>query len=140
MEKLHKYCLSVLLVMICSNISAQSKNCSIEKDTYKRLYEVYTQFLSSQDCKESCLTEKKKLIQYHTIHQKQCAGSLIDIHSHKQSGLFKDKFTGNWEKEIRFQVLEAFEKQSKEYELAEAFFFKRKVSKVRNKDYLDLIS
>lgn len=36
------------------------------------------------------------------------------------------------------RVLENFEKQSKEYDFAENIYFKSKVSKIRNKDYLDL--
>ena len=34
--------------------------------------------------------------------------------------------------------LENFEKQSKIYDFAENIFYKAKVSKIRNKDYLDL--
>lgn len=36
------------------------------------------------------------------------------------------------------EALENFEKQSKEYNFAENIYFKSKVSKIRNKDYLDL--
>lgn len=36
------------------------------------------------------------------------------------------------------KALENFEKQSKEYDFAENIYFKSKVSKIRNKDYLDL--
>ncbi|QWT84999.1 tetratricopeptide repeat protein [Chryseobacterium sp. PCH239] len=36
------------------------------------------------------------------------------------------------------RALENFEKQSKEYDFAENIYFKSKVSKIRNKDYLDL--
>ncbi|NIF07279.1 tetratricopeptide repeat protein [Chryseobacterium sp. Tr-659] len=36
------------------------------------------------------------------------------------------------------KALENFEKQSKEYNFAENIYFKSKVSKIRNKDYLDL--
>ena|SRR6218665_2430289 len=38
------------------------------------------------------------------------------------------------------KALENFEKQSKVYDFAENIFFKNKVSKIRNKDYLDLKS
>ena len=36
------------------------------------------------------------------------------------------------------KALENFEKQSKVYDFAENIYFKSKVSKIRNKDYLDL--
>jgi tetratricopeptide (TPR) repeat protein len=36
------------------------------------------------------------------------------------------------------KALENFEKQSKIYDFAENIFYKAKVSKIRNKDYLDL--
>ena len=36
------------------------------------------------------------------------------------------------------KALENFEKQSKVYDFAENIYFKTKVSKIRNKDYLDL--
>lgn len=36
------------------------------------------------------------------------------------------------------KALENFEKQSKAYDFAENIYFKSKVSKIRNKDYLDL--
>lgn len=43
--------------------------------------------------------------------------------------------TGKYDK-----ALENFEKQSKVYDFAENIYFKSKVSKIRNKDYLDLKS
>ena len=38
------------------------------------------------------------------------------------------------------KALENFEKQSKNYDFAENIYFRSKVSKIRNKDYLDLKS
>ena len=38
------------------------------------------------------------------------------------------------------KALENFEKQSKVYDFAENIYFKSKISKIRNKDYLDLKS
>ena len=38
------------------------------------------------------------------------------------------------------KALENFEKQSKVYDFAENIYFRSKVSKIRNKDYLDLKS
>jgi hypothetical protein len=46
MEKFQKYCLSVLLVIICSNISAQVINGSVENEDCRQLYEFYHQILN----------------------------------------------------------------------------------------------
>lgn len=140
MEKLHKYCLSVLLVIICSNISAQSNSCSVENDTYNRLYEVYSQFLNSQHYKESHFSERKNKIHYNAINQKQNAGDLIEITSNKYNDPGLYKLGHLFENEKYNQVLENFERINKAYRLAGAFYFKSKVSKIRNKDYLDVIS
>uniref|UniRef100_UPI0030194BD3 hypothetical protein n=1 Tax=Chryseobacterium sp. VD8 TaxID=3081254 RepID=UPI0030194BD3 len=44
------------------------------------------------------------------------------------------------EKEKHDQLLKNFEKNSRETLFAEILYFKTRVSKVRNKDYLDVVS
>ncbi|MBK1894934.1 hypothetical protein [Chryseobacterium paridis] len=142
MEKLHKYCLSVLLVIICSNISAQSNHCSVENEAYKRLHEVYSQFFNSQDTKDCFLSERKKTTPCYAINHKQNAGDLIQISSQKQYNFTAHKYNsgGNLENRKYEQVLVNFEKENKVYRFVEGTYFKSKVSKIRNKDYLDIIS
>ncbi|SDQ48111.1 hypothetical protein SAMN05421664_1761 [Chryseobacterium soldanellicola] len=144
MEKFHKYCLSVLLVIICSNISAHVNNGTLGSEDYKKLCEVYSKFLNSQNGKESrefCV--RKKTIQYNAIHQKQNAADIAEIFSglRHNSGFLKENFglygleNGKYDK-----ILENFEKNSKTYSFAETEYFKSKVSKIRNKDYLEKVS
>lgn len=84
-----------------------------------------------------------KAICFSALNQKEKAVEILE-------NLFKTKYynaglfdyyqlgvtyfeTGNHDK-----ALENFEKQSKVYDFAENIYFKSKVSKIRNKDYLDL--
>lgn len=142
MEKFQKYCLSVLLVIICSNISAQTGNGSVESDDC-RLYEIYNQFLN-HECEASqkfCVKEKAR--PNFAIHQKQNAiDSIGKIFPEKgQNYSYKNKKEADSsEKEKHNLLLKNFEKRSKENLLAEISYFKTKVTKVRNKDYLNLIS
>ncbi|WBV55060.1 hypothetical protein PFY10_12510 [Chryseobacterium daecheongense] len=137
MEKLHKYCLSVLLVIICSNISAQNTTCSAENTTIHRLYDVYHQFLNSQDCEGSHLSERKHKIHYTAISQKQNAGDLSSNRDHNPGF---NEHGGRGEAGKYDEILRNFEKKAAGYASAKAFNFKSKVSKIRNKDYLDIIS
>lgn len=143
MEKFHKYCLSVLLVIICSNISAQVNNGSLGSDDYKKLCEVYSKFLNSQDCKEShefCV--RKKTVQLNAIHQKHNAVDIVErLSGSHHSDFHKGNFGLNGFENGKYdKILENFEKNSKQYEFAETEYFKSKVSKIRNKDYLEAIS
>ena len=80
MEKFHKYCLSVLLVIICSNISAQNTNDLAGNDDYKTLCELYSKFLSSGDSKEVPeFSLNKKITHFNTINQES---DIIIHHSH----------------------------------------------------------
>ncbi|WP_426274723.1 hypothetical protein ACN9MN_10765 [Chryseobacterium sp. S-02] len=142
MEKFQKYCLSVLLVIICSNISAQISNGATEADDCG-FYEIYNQFLN-HECEISqgfCVKEKSK--PNFAIHQKQ---NIIDIvgkslFEKQQCRSYKNKTEANFsEKEKHDRLLNNFEKSSKEDLFAESLYFKAKVTKVRNKDYLNLIS
>lgn len=143
MEKFQKYCLSVLLVIICSNISAQVSNGSTGSDNFRQLYEIYHQFLKSQGCEASqrfCTKEKEGI--HFAIHHKQNAIDLIGkFFSKKQN--YSHKNTGRTvfsEKEKHDQLLKNFEKNGEENFFAGILYFKSKVSKIRNKDYLDVIS
>ncbi|GAA5092466.1 hypothetical protein GCM10023210_21410 [Chryseobacterium ginsengisoli] len=142
MEKFHKYCLSVLLVIICSNISAQINNGNIESEDCKQLYELYNQILNHgyDASQEICLKESAR--HNFAINQKQNAIDLIGkIFSVKQQNNFYHNKAGTdfSEKEKHDQLLKNFEKISKENLFAEILYFKTKVSKVRNKDYLNVI-
>ncbi|PTT75559.1 MULTISPECIES: hypothetical protein [unclassified Chryseobacterium] len=143
MEKFHKYCLSVLLVIICSNISAQISNGTAESEDCKQLYELYNRILNQgcEDLQETCTKENP--VQNITINQKHPAIDLIGkIFFHKQKHNFHHDKTGTdfSEKEKHDQLLKNFEKNSRETLFAEILYFKTRVSKVRNKDYLDAVS
>ncbi|MNK18175.1 Tetratricopeptide repeat protein [compost metagenome] len=84
-----------------------------------------------------------KALCYSAIGQKGKAISIIEnqlskkdhnvgLYDHYQLGVTYFE-TGKYDK-----ALENFEKQSKVYDFAENIYFKSKVSKIRNKDYLDL--
>lgn len=141
MDKFHKYCLSVLLVIVCSNVSGQINHESIKSEAYKEFYEIYSQFFSDQ-CEvsqEICLIEKS--IRKFAINHKQNAtdsiGDSICRKFHKLS--YNKKLKINFSEEYKHsKALENFEKQSKLNDFAENIYFKSKVAKIRNKDYLDL--
>lgn len=142
MEKFHKYCLSVLLVIICSNISAQANNGSTGVDHYTAFCEVYAKLFNSHDCQDSQnFSLKKKIIHFNAIHQKQKAVDLIEITHAKQKdfGSYYGKPDNGLAIERHDKTLENYKKDH-EYDCIEALYLKNKVSKIRNKDYLDLIS
>lgn len=140
MEKFQKYCLSVLLVIICGNISAQIINGSIEPNEYKKLCEIYTQLLNSQYSEathEACVTKKTKF--YHPIHHKQnVIGVIGKTVSAKEYGKNDNNAVFCFVRERHTIVLGNFENN---YQNAATgtLYFKTKVSKIRNKDYLDLL-
>lgn len=143
MEKFHKYCLSVLLVIICSNISAQISNGTAESEDCKQLYELYNRILNQgcEDLQEIGVNED--LVHKITINQKQYAIDIIvKIFPNKQKNNFHQNITGTdfSEKEKHSLLLKNFENNSRENLFAEILYFKTKVSKVRNKDYLDVVS
>lgn len=140
MEKLHKYCLSVLLVIVCSNISAHSNNESIKNIDCKQFYKIYSQFLKyeSETSKEFCLKEKST--RSFAINNKNKAVDIIaNFNLGKQQDSLYNKKSDNFSKEDRYyKILENFEKQSNENDFAENIYFKSKVAKIRNKDDLEL--
>lgn len=84
-----------------------------------------------------------KAMSYSALGQKKKAAGIIErllsttgyvkgMFDHYQLGVTYFEL-GKYDK-----ALENFEKQSKEYNFAENIYFKSKVSKIRNKDYLDL--
>lgn len=143
MEKFQKYCLSVLLVIICSNSSAQIGTGCFENEDCRQLYELYNQILN-HDCTASqklCVKEDPK--GHLAISQKQRAADLIgNIFCIKtQTHSYQNKTgAGLSEKEKHNQLLQNFEKNSKTYVFADILYFKAKVSKIRNKDYLKIMS
>ncbi|SIP89806.1 hypothetical protein SAMN05880574_1026 [Chryseobacterium sp. RU37D] len=142
MEKFHKYCLSVLLVIICSNISAQISNESVDNEDCKQLYELYSRILN-YDCSTSpefCIKKDSKC--HLAIHSRQNAGDIIGkiFPGKPEFNLFKNKEGAVFsQKQKHQQLLMNFEKNSEESVFAPILYFKTKVSKVRNKDYLDVI-
>lgn len=142
MEKLHKYCLSVLLVIICSNISAQISNGNLETEDCRKLYELYHQILNQDIEVGENLCLKGSFKSNSSIGQKQNAIDLIGkiFPSKNQNFPYKNK-SGNGfsisEKEA--QILKNFVENSKNKSLAQILYFKTKVSKVRNKDYLEIL-
>lgn len=142
MEKFQKYCLSVLLVIIYNNISAQVNNGSIEIDDCKKLYEIYHKFLHTQGCGGTMDFAIQKInAEYTAIGQKQkatdaFAGSISE--KRQNSGHYFYLETQGFASGKHDKVLENFKRQSKEYRFAENTKLKSKVSKIRNKDYLDL--
>lgn len=86
-----------------------------------------------------------KALCYSAIGQKEKAISIIENQLAKQDhniGLYDHYQLGVTYFELNQydKALENFEKQSKVYDFAENIYFKSKVSKIRNKDYLDLKS
>ncbi|KMQ66756.1 hypothetical protein ACM46_04425 [Chryseobacterium angstadtii] len=84
-----------------------------------------------------------KAMSYSALGQKEKAAAIIEkalatkgyfkgMYDHYQLGVTYFEL-GRYDK-----ASENFEKQSKEYDFAENIYFKSKVSKIRNKDYLDL--
>ncbi|MCD0454213.1 hypothetical protein LPB85_01980 [Chryseobacterium sp. LC2016-27] len=142
MEKFQKYCLSVLLVIICSNISAQISSGHLRSEDCKQLYEIYNQFLNSKDSnalKNVFLNEKsrRKL----SISGKHNAGDILgNIFIKKSQNYSYPKILIAFsEKEKHYQVLINFLREVKGNIFAEDLYFKSKVSKIRNKDYLDVV-
>lgn len=143
MEKFQKYCLSVLLVIIYNNISAQVNNGSIEIDDCKKLYEIYHKFLHTQGCDGTLDFAIQKInAEYTAIGQKQkAADAFAGQISEKRKASNDYNFplaTAGFANGKYDKVLENFKRQNKEYSFAENIELKSKVSKIRNKDYLDL--
>lgn len=141
MEKLHKYCLSVLLVIVCSNISAHPNNESIRNLDCKQFQEIYSQFLNYEFevSQELCLNEKST--RNFAISNKQNAVDLIgnSILEKQLSNSYNKKSESDFSsKERHLNILINFEKQNKQNDFAENIQFKSKVAKIRNKDDLDL--
>lgn len=141
MEKFHKYCLSVLLVIVCSNISAHPNNESIKNIDCKQFYEIYSQFLNYEFEVSKEFYLKEKSIRNFTINHKQNAVDLFGNHilEKQQKNFYHKKSRADFSSKERHQnILTNFEKQNKHNDFAENIQFKSKVAKIRNKDDLDL--
>jgi len=142
MEKFHKYCLSVLLVIICSNISAQITNGTVESEDCKQLYELYHQILGHHGEDPSKTSINESPAQNLRIGQKQNAADLLRIifQGKEYKNFNKNKSEPGIFQEGKYSLLlKNFEKQGKEICFAQILYFKTKVSKVRNKDYLSSV-
>ena len=139
MEKLQKYCLSVILVIIYSNVSANMTTETAENIGCKKLYELYSKFLS-EDVEDSIVlsglnTENK----YFVLNHKYKA---IDVFGKKNQVIqwkYKEDFTSDYSNHAKFdKTLANFDKQSKHSDFAINIYLKNKAAKIRNKDDLDL--
>lgn len=143
MEKFQKYCLSVLLVIISTNISAQVSNGTFKIDDCKQLQEFYSQFLNSGDLAAAQktvlnLNSKRRF----SISHKENADNLLGdfLFNKDQKKNFQNNGNQFSENEKQNQLLKNFFKNNKKNLLTENLYFKTKVSKIRNKDYLDTVS
>ncbi|AZA81175.1 hypothetical protein C1637_00930 [Chryseobacterium lactis] len=128
---------------------------AIELDPKKNLVEYKSYFL--HECKDAiqgikdlgrsqnqdCNTGIVKAMSCSTLGQKEKAAGIIERLLGTRGyvkGMFDQYQLGITYFELgRYdKALENFEKQGKEYDFAENIYFKSKVSKIRNKDYLDL--
>lgn len=87
--------------------------------------------------------EVVKRMSYSALGQKEKATGIIEkllaTRGHVKGLFDHDQLGVTYFEQGRYdKALENFEKQSKEYGFAENIYFKSKVSKIRNKDYLDL--
>ncbi|CAD7807410.1 hypothetical protein CHRY9390_01653 [Chryseobacterium aquaeductus] len=141
MEKLHKYCLSVLLVLVCSNISAHTNNESIKNIDCKQFYEIYSQFLKYEFENPKEFYLKEKSTRSFTINHKRNAVDLFGnaISEKRHNNSYSKKSESDFSsKEKHHKILKNFEKQTLQNDFAENIYFKSKVAKIRNKDDLDL--
>ena len=142
MEKLHKYCLSVLLVIICTNISAQVSNGSVENADCQQLYRLYNKILQQDHEASNEFNVHKRSVRNFAISHKENAVDLIgrSYPDQDQKFSFKNKYGADIAEKQKHQLLlYNFEKNSKENFFTINLYFKTKVSKVRNKDYLSTI-
>lgn len=144
MEKFQKYCLGVLLVIICSNASAQV-SCAggFENEDCGQLYKWYQQILNPEcsTAQKLCVREDQKV--HLAISRKQNAADLIGniFYSKTQARYHQDKAEAElFKSQKHSQVLQNFEKNSEAYAFTDILYFKSKVSKIRNKDYLVVMS
>lgn len=140
MEKFQKYCLSVLLVIISTNISAQISNGTVKSEDCTVLYEIYNQFLSSGQCEaleKTVLNGNSK--RRFSISEKQNAADLFSsFNTQNKNNLHKAEIRFSEEKHN--QLLTVFLKENKKNFIADILYLKSKVSKIRNKDYLNTVS
>ncbi|WP_267404779.1 MULTISPECIES: hypothetical protein [unclassified Chryseobacterium] len=143
MEKFQKYCLSVLLVIIYNNISAQVTNGVIENEDCRKICEIYSQFFESQHSDSQIYFTKKKTA-YQALNQKDKAievvGKILPEIQHNLGFNNSDIGLAYSERQKHDLSLLNFEKQSKDYNFTDSTYLKDKVSKIRNKDYLDFKS
>lgn len=135
MEKFQKYCFGVLLVMIYSNISAQTGKEVLHQERCRVFYQFCSQILESGvESQPSAETGNRSSCGY---KEKKLSFAVHLFSAKKQGCIYKAK-TGAF---LPFStkhtlILKNFDKKSREQLFARNLYFKTKVSKVRNKDYL----
>ncbi len=138
MEKFHQYCLSVLLVIVCSNISGQVTDESIKSENCT---EIHGQFVNYKGETPREFSLKEKSTRRSLTGYKQKAIDLVGHFfsgKHQSSSYYKNLAAVFYRKDKNHKLLEDFERQGRHKAFAANIYFKRKVAKIRNKDYLDL--
>lgn len=136
MEKFQKYCFGVLLVMIYSNISTQAGKEVLHQERCRVFYQFCRQILESGiESQPSAETGNRSSCRY---KEKKVSFAVPIFSVKKQGYIYKNK-TGAF---LPFSakhtlILKNFEKKSRDQLFARNLYFKTKVSKVRNKDYLN---
>jgi hypothetical protein len=137
MEKFQKYCFGVLLVMIYSNISVQAGKEVLLHQNCREFYQLCGQILESEGesqaftetCDISPLGYKENKVSF-TVNL---------FLAKKQSNVYKNRAEAFLPlREKHTLILKNYERKSKELLFAQILYFKTKVSKVRNKDYLSV--
>lgn len=139
MEKLQKYCLSVILVIIYSNVSAHINTETAENIGCEKLRQLCNKLLS-EDVDDSILfSNLNKESKYFELNQKHQTIHAVGKKNSKLQKNNTDSFLLScFEFDKYDKALEDFEKQTKQNGFAEKIYFKSKFAKVRNKDDLDL--
>ncbi|RNA61171.1 hypothetical protein D1631_04085 [Chryseobacterium nematophagum] len=136
MEKFQKYCLGVLLVIIYNNVST-NHNVFHESNCYN-LVKIYGQFLAEKHAENETNLFKKKVTFHGVFSSKNKAeDTLIKFFLRKKQNINPYKII-HFNTLASDMILENFEKRDVEYSIFGRFYIKNKVSKIRNKDYLDL--
>jgi len=138
MEKFQKYCFGVLLVIIYSNISVQAGKEILQHEDYKEFYQLCSQILES-GIESPASAEIDDISSYR--HKEITGHFTVNIFSGKKQGSVYNNIpeAACLSIEKHSLLLKNFEKQGNENRFAGILYFKTKVSKVRNKDYLSAI-
>lgn len=137
MEKFHKYCLGVLLVIICTNVSSQF-NVEITKNLqFRSICEFHEDEVLLDDL---LVNEANKLSPFKRLSFREKA-SAIDLFG---GNSFQKSIFNCVENAELYELRSCFLVHDNQLNNANVFdefsYFKIKNSKVRNKDYLDKVA